>query len=199
MKSAATGLLGSTVIAGARAMQRGIADVIEGFVAEAITDELRHDTAVSTHAARGKKSVEDFSVHFRDQDVWVDVKSKNLRGSFSMPNLISIKRLWNIFQSPTESLMFLFVGYTIVDPSVGKIRIDTISCVPAEDMNPEYLQIQNLGLGQLQLKNNACIEELVSQASQGELARKLPDMAAAFHNRQMGKIQREIDFWNLNK
>jgi len=176
-------------------MQRGVADAIEGHVADHIRAVIESIDGLDTGAPRSRRSIEDFSVKGDTGTAWVDIKSKDLDGTFSMPNLISIQRLWKVMQAPAEEMIFIFVDYTIIDKDKGRARIDSILCIPAEKMNADLLQIQNLGLGQLQMRADADSKGLLIPSAGRSLKERLPEMAKEFHQRQVLKAQREMDIW----
>jgi hypothetical protein len=192
---AAESLIGSTVCAGADAMQRSFADAIEASACRAIQAAIEPISDLQTKAPRSRRSIEDISVESEGMTSWVDIKSKDLGGTFSMPNLISIQRLWGIFQNPAEELIFIFLDYDVIDAAQGIARIVSAVCVQADRMNPKSLHIQNLGLGQLQLKPDASSETLEMTGEGVSLRTALPGMAAEFHRKQMEKVQREMALW----
>jgi len=62
-------------------------------------------------------------------------------------------------------------------------------------MNPEVLQIQNLGLGQIQIRGDASSTDLLAVCAGQGLQRALPGMAVNFHYRQVEKSRREARIW----
>lgn len=169
--------------------------MIEGYVSDKVRSFAEQEYALITAPARSKRSPEDFALRKGNHTAWIDVKTKDRNGVFSMPNLISIQRLWTIFEAQDEDLVFLFVDYSIVDQARGVAVLDRVHCVPAEDMNPEALQIQNLGLGQLQMRVDVSSAELLRARNGPGLREALPGMASAFHGRQAEKSLREARIW----
>jgi hypothetical protein len=194
LEEAAARLSGASIVAGARAKQRGHADVIESYASEMIRKELS-GRGFSAEPAQTKRSLEDFSVKDGDRTVWVDIKSKDLDGKFSMPNLISIQRLWKLFEAKDEDLVFVFMDYRIQDALTGTAKVNAVRCAPVARLNPDCLHIQNLGLGQLQLRPGTLDQDLLLPDGEERLRSALPGMAADFHRRQAIKAEREREIW----
>lgn len=176
-------------------MQRGYADAIEGHVSDAVQAALSTLPGVAAHPARSRRSLEDFSASVGGATLRIDIKSRDTAGTFSMPNLVSIERLWKILHARDEALTFVFADYTIVDTATGTARIDSLCAIKAASINADAVQIQNLGRGQLQLRSAATSADLTAPCANGSLQARLPEMAAAFHRRQMEKAARDLDLW----
>ena len=147
-------LIGKKFTISKHLQQRGIADLIEGLVADTIT--MRHDAT----EASSKRSIEDVMV---GDSTYVDIKTRDVNAEFSMPNLISIERLRKLYSDPKNELVLIFVDYAIeteeVDEAMySQIRhavIKSIEIRPIETIDWSCMHIQALGRGQLQLKNAA--------------------------------------------
>lgn len=188
-------MVGVEIVAGPRAMQRGYADAIEGHIGDAARTALSALPGVAADPARSRRSLEDFSASKDGAILRVDIKSRDTAGTFSMPNLVSIQRLWKILEDRREALTFVFADYTVVDPKAGTARIDSLCAIKAASINADAVQIQNLGRGQLQLRSTATSSDLAAPCSAGTLQARLPEMAAAFHRRQMAKAARDLELW----
>jgi len=119
----------------ANIQQRGIADKIED--ACNVIIKRHFDNVVD---ARSRRSIEDITI----DETYVDHKTSDESLNFKMPNLISIDRLMTL-KTP---LVYNFVIYN----SVEKKIID-IFALDVYELNWDYLKIQNLGAGQLQITN----------------------------------------------
>jgi len=147
-------LIGKKFTISKHLQQRGIADLIEGLVADTII--MRHDAT----EASSKRSIEDVMV---GDSTYVDIKTRDVNAEFSMPNLISIERLRKLYSDPKNELVLIFVDYAIeteeVDEAMySQIRhavIKSIEIRPIETIDWSCMHIQALGRGQLQLKNAA--------------------------------------------
>ena len=115
--------------------QRGIADKIEDQCTTVLQnnfDDVRPPTS--------RRSIEDVNVG----NTYVDIKTSDAALYFKMPNMISIDRLRKL----DRDLIYSFIVYD----SNKKSILDTFSLYVYE-LNWEHLAIQNLGKGQLQIKN----------------------------------------------
>ena len=89
-------------------------------------------------------------MHYKPYLIKIDTKSHDLNSEFSMPNLISIDRLAKFYKTDTNYLLYIFIDYVTVD-NITTIKNVLVKLV--EELSWEILAIQNLGKGQLQIKN----------------------------------------------
>ena len=115
--------------------QRTIADMIEEECNRLITANF-----TDAIPANSNRTIEDINIG----DVYVDHKTSDRAKNFKMPNLISIARLGKI----TRPLVYNFVIYDSND----RIIVDNFT-LNVYELNWDYLKIQNLGKGQLQITN----------------------------------------------
>lgn len=115
--------------------QRGIADKLE----EACNEIIKANFA-DVKDAKSRRSIEDINIG----NCYVDHKSSDKALNFSMPNMISIDRLKKL----DRPLIYNFIIYD----SDNKEIIDTFA-LDVYELNWDHLAIQNLGKGQLQIKN----------------------------------------------
>jgi len=158
--------------------QRGIADKIEADCVEIIKSNFNN-----VKPARSRRSIEDVTV----DGCYVDVKTSDAALKFKMPNLISIDRLIKL----DKPLYYVFVGYN----SETK-QITSISVLNVYELNWDHLQIQNLGVGQLQIKNmqnfmQACNTKL----SQDKWIAKLKSEAVVFYDKLIKKTEARKKKW----
>lgn len=113
--------------------QRGIADKIESACNLILTENLP-----DVRPATSRRSIEDVNIG----NVYVDHKTSDAALDFKMPNMISIDRLRKL----DRDLIYNFVIYD----SKQKVILDNFSLFVYE-LNWDYLKIQNLGKGQLQI------------------------------------------------
>jgi hypothetical protein len=158
--------------------QRGIADKIESACNKII---IKNFDNVSP--ATSRKSIEDISIG----DIYVDHKSSDVALEFKMPNMISIDRLKNL----TNSLIYNFVIY---DSNKREI-IDTFA-INVYELNWEHLSIQNIGKGQLQIKNmNKFLESPRTQLTKSEWLRRLSEETIKFYEKLIKKTEKNILEW----
>jgi len=131
------------------AMQRSVADSIEGMMTQYVIDNIE-SFDYTAKKAKSKRSIEDVLVAKDGMKFFVDVKSKHIGAAFSMPNLISIGRLTKLYADANKYLLYVFVYYQHKETTVD---IQQVEVVPIEFMDWKDLCIANLGTGQLQIKN----------------------------------------------
>jgi|TARA_B100001079_G_C16155039_1_gene401611 hypothetical protein len=119
--------------------QRGIASVIEQNVIDVLTK-----TSLNVELSKSVKSMADITVN----NIPIDIKSSDTSKKFKMPNLISIDVLRKKVLDKNISLIYLFVVYDSNQKKILNIFTRGIT-----ELNWDYLHIQNLGKGQLQIKN----------------------------------------------
>lgn len=123
--------------------QRSIGDMLEDVVKFAHRD-LSDIEKTDWQDAPTVRSIQDFSVN----DVLYDVKTTDLDREFSMPNLISAKRLIKLYSNPAKELRYALVSYKESD---GAKMVTKYEERPIETIPWSHLSIQNLGEGQIQL------------------------------------------------
>jgi len=80
----------------------------------------------------------------------IDIKIQDVTKVYSFPNLISINKAKDILTKPNNHIIYIFVEYEYKDEHT---KITRISIKNIESLDWAYLYIQNLGKGQLQIKN----------------------------------------------
>ena len=130
-----------------------------------------------------EKSIEDITVN----DTFIDHKTSDIALKFKMPNLISIDRLRNL----TTSLLYNFVIYN----SSNRTIIDNF-CLNIYELNWDYLQIQNLGKGQLQITNMAqFLTNPKTSLTKQEWLDKLKQEAIMFYTKLEIKTIKRKQLW----
>jgi len=103
-------------------------------------------------------SIGDIEITHDDQFYIVDVKIQDIDKVYSVPNLISIKKAKDILKNHDNHIIYVFVEYKVKDfenIDMYEASITNIRVQPIETLDWSYLAIQNLGRGQLQIKNTA--------------------------------------------
>lgn len=170
------------------ASQRTVADTVEGLCCDMAEKEFKKDY----RAAKSVRSVDDFSIMVGDHHLMMDVKTHFVQeDGFSMPNLISIKRLKSILEDPKKDLAYVFVDYT---RNGTKVTITHVKILSVYQIEWNDLTIGALGNGQLQIKNaNLMINE--SALTRELWFQILKTKAVEFYNKQLKKIEKQIDQW----
>ena len=158
--------------------QRGIADKIEERCNLIIKQNFP-----DVQDPRSRRSIEDITIG----ETYVDHKSSDEALDFKMPNLISIDRLINI-DSP---LVYNFIIYNSKDKTI----VDNFS-MSVYELNWEHLSIQNLGKGQLQIKNmKQFLQSPKTDLSKEEWIERLKAEAIVFYDNLIKKTQDRKKFW----
>lgn len=130
---------------------RAAADAIETRIVARFPDICGFDCHQFS-AAPSRRSVQDFS--FNDAEGYkylIDVKTHRSDTSFSMPNLISVERLFELYEDPEVFLVLLLVRYEV---QAEIIRCHQVTMFPIEFLDLSCLTFGNLGKGQIQIKNS---------------------------------------------
>jgi len=163
--------------------QRGIADKIEDACNEII--KLHFDNVTD---ARSNRSIEDITIN----NTYIDHKSSDAARDFKMPNLISIDRLKKL----DRPLLYNFVVYNSAEQKIIKTF-----ALEVHELNWDYLKIQNLGKGQLQITNMAkFLDAPTTTLTKEEWLNKLKTEAITFYKKvqiDAGRRQKEWQDWVL--
>lgn len=161
--------------------QRGIADKIEDACNEIIKENFDNVTP-----AKSNRSIEDINIG----DVYVDHKSSDVSRDFKMPNMISIDRLRKL----DRQLIYNFIVYSSKDKEIVKTF-----ALDVYELNWDYLKIQNLGKGQLQIVNmEKFLESPKTTLTKDEWLNKLKQEAIAFYKKvQVDAKKRESEWAKL--
>lgn len=158
--------------------QRGIADRIEAACNDII--QKHFDDVLP---ARSRRSIEDITIG----GVYVDHKTSDLALDFKMPNMISIDRLRRL----DCDLIYNFVIYDSRTKSIVKTF-----ALSVYELNWDYLKIQNLGKGQLQITNMAAfLQAPRSQLTVLEWKAKLRQEARSFYRKVQRDAERRMNEW----
>ena len=158
--------------------QRGIADVVETLCLQILTDNLD-----DVRPPKSRRSIEDINIG----DVYVDIKTSDVSLDFKMPNLISIDRLRKL----DKELIYTFVIYDAYKNTINKVF-----SLSVYELNWDHLAIQNLGKGQLQIKNmTEFLRSPKSSLGREEWKQKLKFKAIEFYGKVKADAQKRQDEW----
>ena len=96
------------------------------------------------------KVIEDIDIFYNDNNYKIDVKPYFVNKPTTVYNLISIERARKYLSNKNNHIVYIFVKYAIYKEH---IKITDIKVKPIESIYWSYLSIQNIGKGQLNLKN----------------------------------------------
>jgi hypothetical protein len=158
--------------------QRGIADKIEERCNLIIKQNFP-----DVQDPRSRRSIEDITIG----DTYVDHKSSDEALDFKMPNLISIDRLIHL----DKPLMYNFIIYNSDDKTIVKNF-----SLNVYELNWDHLSIQNLGKGQLQIKNmKEFLQNPKSTMTKEEWIARLKTEAIAFYDKLLSKTTDRKTYW----
>jgi len=167
--------------------QRGVADVIEKYVCEQITKIDNKELIIER--SKTKRSLEDVQIKNNQELYKIDIKTHDLNSDFSMPNLISVDRLKKFYENNNNHLMYIIISYT-TNNNITQIKNIEIRYI--EELSWEILGIQNLGKGQLQIKNMNN-ELIFVEPNREEWINTLKQNMIKFYKKQIAKTQKLID------
>lgn len=144
--------------------QRGMADKIES-MAQAHFKKIYPvgNSIYEYHDPKTVRSIDDFSLFHKTrsnakQIVLMDVKTHDTDRTFSMPNLISAERLFKLYSDKDNYFGLAIIDYE-ANPNTpdgrfsGNKIITNARAMLIEEISWSCLHIQNLGTGQIQIKN----------------------------------------------
>jgi hypothetical protein len=170
--------------------QRAVGDKIEAECAN-IFKNLYPNKYVDPSS---KRSTDDFSLEYDNHKKLLDVKSHWIQedeNGFSMPNLISIKKLRKLLEDNTKCLSYIFVDYVRRgdDVIIGDVHVPYIW-----ELDWSILHIQNLGWGQLQIKD-ANKELAFTDMGKEKWLQKFKLEAKKYYEKHLTKIEKELKNW----
>jgi hypothetical protein len=167
--------------------QRGIADKIEELVCNKI--KTINTNGLLVEDASSKRSLEDIQVTDENGNLYkLDIKTHDINADFSMPNMVSVARLLNFYQSETNNLAYIFVDYK-EENNITEITNIIIKLV--EELSWDMLAIQNLGKGQLQIKDMNS-ELIFIEPNREVWVQQLKVNMVEHYNKTIRKFQRYI-------
>jgi hypothetical protein len=162
--------------------QRGIADKIEDQCNQIIMSNFANVTP-----ARSRRSTEDITIG----NTFIDHKTSDESLNFKMPNLISIHKLRRL----KNDLVYNFVVYN----SQTKVIVKTFA-LNLYELNWDHLHIQNLGAGQLQIKNmKNFLKSPRTTLNETEWKFRLNTEVLSFYENLIKKTNKRYQEWKLRK
>ena len=144
----------------------------------------------NTIQASSVKSTDDITI----DGTLVDVKTSNIDGKFKMPNLISISKLKKIFYN--KELLYSIVVYSSEEGRVLENHSYYIWELPWE-----HLAIQNLGKGQLQIKDmKKFIDDIDNfpKITKDEWYQEFINRGSLFYQALVEKTEERLEDWNAS-
>ena len=110
---------------------------------------------------------------------------------FSMPNLISVKRLKDVLEDDSKTLSYVFIDYKREN---GNVLIEDIHIKYIWELDWSILSIGALGKGQLQIKD-ANKELIFTDMGKDAWFEILKTKVMEFYTKQIIKIEKEMKLW----
>ena len=136
---------------------------------------------------------DDIEITWEDQFYIVDIKTQDMNKVYSVPNLISIKKAKDILKNHDNHIYYIFVEYEF--ENLDEVKITNIRTQPIETLDWSYLAIQNLGRGQLQIKNTADGLKFNSEVTRSQWFGELKDKAIEYYNNLILKVTEYKSDW----
>ena len=170
--------------------QRAVGDLLEADSIELVKQKYPE----LIREASSKRSIDDFSIVDGEKEMLFDIKThyiQNVEGAFSMPNLISVKRLKGVLEDPNKTLSYVFVDYTRVG---DRLTVEDVTVKQIWELDWSMLRIGALGKGQLQIKD-ANKELTYTDIGRDKWFEILKEEVRKFYIKQISKTEKEILNW----
>ena len=173
--------------------QRSVGDIIEDMVCKIILN-IVNDNVTELVPARGVKSIEDVTLKTLSMKYYIDSKTHKKDSIFSMPNLSAIKKLKNEILRDKNELIYIFVDY--IKDNNNMVTIYDVNAYYCYELDWSILDIQALGLGQLQIKDKN------KELKFTDIGRDLwfetlhKNVLESYLKKQEEKIEKQKKFWN---
>jgi hypothetical protein len=168
---------------------RAVGDKLEADVSNIISEVFKHEFV----NPKSKRSIDDFSLVTDNNISLFDVKTHFIQNTmgFSMPNLISVKRLKDVLENDLQTLSYVFIDYKREN---GNVLIEDVHIKYIWELDWSILGIGALGKGQLQIKNanKALIFTNIGKDDWFEI---LKVKVIEFYKKEIIKINKEIKIW----
>lgn len=127
----------------------------------------------------------DIEINIGDNFYIIDFKTQDMDKVYSVPNLISIKKAKDILINHDNYIIYVFIEYKINN---NILLISNIKIQNIESLDWSYLAIQNLGRGQLQIKNTSTDLIFNNDVTRSEWLNQFKDKALEYYNNLILKI-----------
>lgn len=176
-------------------------ELSESYGHRAVGDKLEADTIdilknilpKNLLEAKSKRSIDDFTLVFDNNINLFDTKTHFIQKTegFSMPNLISVKRLKDVLEDNSKTLSYVFIDYKREN---GKVLIEDVHIKYIWELDWSILGIGALGKGQLQIKD-ANKKLVFTDMGKPEWFKILKVNVIEFYKKEILKIKKELLLW----
>lgn len=168
---------------------RSVGDKIEADCSDIVKNEFYKNYILP----KSKRSIDDFTLNIDNNNNLFDVKTHYIQSDkgFSMPNLISVKRLKKVLENNLQTLSYIFVDYKREN---GNVLIEDVHIKYVWELDWSMLTIGALGKGQLQIKD-ANKELVFTNMGKEKWFEILKTKVSEFYQKELKKIEKEIKHW----
>ena len=157
--------------------QNGISDFIEDKIREVLGKE--------------KLSEKNIGDIWLDEKTPINIKSIDVEKVFHMPNLLSVKKCYDLLKDRTNNLLFIFVEYK----RAGEyIHIEKIEIKKIEELTGLVVQAQGEGVIQLKKGKNRIYRDAVDREV---FLNELRQMINDFICKQMNKWYNRLEYYEI--
>ena len=164
--------------------QRAYADEIESQFISIVKNKFNDVTEASS-----VKSTEDVGI----SNILIDVKSSDEDREFKMPNLISIDKLRKIYHD--NPILYAIITYSSEQHKIIGSKLFYIWELPWK-----HLAIQNLGKGQLQIKNMKTFLDDVEnfpKINKDEWYQEFLKQGKTYYTKMITKMENYLENWEV--
>ena len=173
---------------------QGYENQIDNNIKHLITNSLLelNDDKILVSGKIGIRTFEDIEIKYENKLYKIDINTHNTDKVISLPSLLSIKRAKDFLSDYNNFIVYIFVDYKFIN---NEMYIVKISVQNIESLDWSYLSIQNLGKGQLQMKN---ITELIfnNNITRREWLSILKQKGSDYYNNLLLKITEYKTIWD---
>jgi len=161
--------------------QRGFASLLEKKSVDLIKKNFEE-----AKIPESVRSIEDIMIN----DNLIDIKTTDVDKEFKMPNLISIDRLKKIYKD--KNIIYVFISY-----SPSKKKIVDVAIFYIWEISWNNLAIQNLGKGQIQIKNmkNFVNSNNINEYNKDSWYKELHNNGILFYESLFLKTKKYLSDW----
>jgi len=144
-----------------------------------------------------KNTNDDLEIIIGEYYFLIDIKYQDINKTYSFPNMISINKAKDILSNKSKNIIYIFIEYeNFQGERDEKHRIDKITVQRIETLDWEYLYIQNIGKGQLQIKNISKQEFVFNNdVKREEWLKILKEKGIEYYNNLMLKVVEYKSEW----
>ena len=139
------------------------------------------------------RSFENLEISLENKLYKIDINTHDVEKVISLPSLMSIKRAKDFLSNYNNFITYIFVDYKML--SENDFEIINIQVQNIETLDWSYLSIQNLGKGQLQMKNVSDKLTFNNNITRREWLSTLNQKGSEYYNNLLLKITEYKTKW----